>query len=94
MPGLFVHKAVRDTLAVPLPNLRLLLPVGAKGLSMANNEAEKSRPNIVWNAVRELDHDYRDEVGKKEKVHSYMCRRCRIELLLRQVTNQLGTPQD
>ena len=50
------------------------------------------QPNTIWNVVAAFDHDYRDDAGKK--VHCYDCRRCRLELFLRQVTNQLGTPPD
>lgn len=49
-------------------------------------------PNTVWSALADFDHDYREGGGKK--VHSYDCRRCRLELLLRQVTKDLGTPPD
>ena len=48
---------------------------------------EMPQSNTVWTAVAAFDHDYRDDAGKK--VHCYDCRRCRLELLLRQVTNQL-----
>jgi hypothetical protein len=59
---------------------------------MENHRPEMPRPNTIWSAVAELDHDYREEAGKK--VHSYMCRRCWLELLLRRITSQLGTPPD
>jgi hypothetical protein len=49
-------------------------------------------PITVWSILSEFDHDEREDSGKM--VHSYLCRRCRLELLLRQVTNQLGTPPD
>lgn len=48
--------------------------------------------NTVWNAVAAFDHDYREEA--ETKVHNYDCRRCRLELLLRQVTKSLGAPPD
>ena len=47
-------------------------------------------PVTVWAVLAEFDHDQRDEQGKM--VHSYLCRRCRLELLLRQVMDQLGSP--
>jgi hypothetical protein len=50
------------------------------------------QPNTVWNAVAAFEHDYHDEAGKG--VHSYLCRRCRLELLLRQISNLLGAPPD
>jgi hypothetical protein len=50
------------------------------------------QPNTVWNAVAAFEHDYREEAGKK--IHSYLCRRCRLELLLRQVTGLLEAPPD
>jgi hypothetical protein len=50
------------------------------------------QPNIVRNAVAAFEHDYREEAGKK--IHSYICRRCRLELLLRQATGLLGSPLD
>jgi hypothetical protein len=53
---------------------------------------EMPRPNTVWSALADFDHDYLEEAGTR--VHSFTCRRCRLELLLRQVTNQLGTPPD
>ncbi|MGA8224175.1 MAG: hypothetical protein WB780_21190 [Candidatus Acidiferrales bacterium] len=53
---------------------------------------EIPRPDTIWNAVAALDHDYRDEAGKQ--LHSYHCRRCRLVLLLRQITGLLGTPPD
>jgi hypothetical protein len=53
---------------------------------------EIPRPNTIWNAVTAFEHDYRDEEGKR--VHSYFCRRCRLELLLRQITKLIGTPPD
>lgn len=59
---------------------------------MENQRPDMPRPNTVWAAIGELDHDFRDEAGKR--VHSCLCRRCRIELLLRQVTTQLGTPPE
>lgn len=49
-------------------------------------------PNTVWSALADFDHDYLDEAGAR--VQAFTCRRCRLELLLRQVTNQLGTPPD
>ncbi len=55
------------------------------------------RPNTVWETVTDLDHDYREETnsdGSKTTVHAYDCRRCRLELLLREATNRLGTPPD
>jgi hypothetical protein len=48
------------------------------------------RPVTVWSVLAEFDHDQREVLGKI--VHSYLCRRCRLELLLRQVTDQLGSP--
>lgn len=48
------------------------------------------RPITVWAILSEFDHDQRGEQGKA--VHNYLCRRCRLELLLRQVTGQLGSP--
>jgi len=54
--------------------------------------SELPRPDTIWNAVAAYEHDYRDELGKK--IHSYLCRRCRLELLLRQITHLLGTPPD
>lgn len=54
--------------------------------------SETPRPNTVWSALADFDHDYLEETGTK--VHSYACWRCRLELLLRQATNQLGTPPD
>jgi hypothetical protein len=38
----------------------------------------------------------RGEVTPKagKQVHSYFCRRCRLELLLREITKLLGTPPD
>ena len=59
-------------------------------LNMDDLEAGKPRSNTIWSTVAELNHDYREEAGKH--VHSYMCRRCRLELLLRQINSQLGTP--
>jgi hypothetical protein len=53
---------------------------------------EIPRSETVWNAVAAFDHDYREEAGKK--IHSYLCRRCRLELLLRQISNLLGAPPD
>jgi hypothetical protein len=49
-------------------------------------------PITVWSILAEFDHDQSEGSGKT--VHSYLCRRCRLELLLRQVNNQLGTPPD
>lgn len=46
----------------------------------------------VWNAVATFEHDYREEIGMKDKVHTYHCRRCRLELVLRQIMKQLGDP--
>jgi hypothetical protein len=57
--------------------------------------AEVARPDTVWEVVADLDHNYREEIGRDGKsysVHSYQCRRCRLELLPRQATNYLGTP--
>jgi hypothetical protein len=59
---------------------------------MENLEAGMPRPNTIWSAVADLDHDYREEASKK--VRTYACHRCRLELLLRQITSQLGTPPD
>jgi hypothetical protein len=50
------------------------------------------QPNTIWNAVAAFEHDYREEAGKK--IHSYHCRRCRLELLFREITKLLGTPPD
>jgi hypothetical protein len=50
------------------------------------------QPITVWSILTEFDHDQREDSGKM--VHSYLCRRCRLELLLRQVNNQIGTPPD
>jgi hypothetical protein len=58
------------------------------------NPWEIPRPETVWNAVAEFEHDYREEIGMKDKVHSYHCRRCRLELLLRHVMKQFGDPPD
>jgi hypothetical protein len=55
-----------------------------------NERPGRFRPITVWSVLAEFDHDQREELGKT--VHSYLCRRCRLELLLRQVMNQLGCP--
>jgi hypothetical protein len=68
-------------------------PVGPQGVNMQmSGPWEIPRPDTIWNAVAAFEHDYREEAGKK--IHSYLCRRCRLELLLRQVTGLLGTPSD
>jgi hypothetical protein len=68
-------------------------PVGPQGANMPRTAPwEIPRPDTIWNAVADLDHDYRDDAGKM--VHSYHCRRCRLELLLRQIMKQLGEPPD
>jgi hypothetical protein len=84
---------VRGTLTAPLPILADPLPVGPQGVNMPRTAPwEIPHPDTIWNAVADLDHDYRDEAGKQ--VHSYHCRRCRLELLLHQITDVLGTPPD
>jgi hypothetical protein len=50
------------------------------------------QPNTIWNAVAAFEYDYRDEAGKR--VHAYFCRRCHLELLLREIVKLLGTPPD
>jgi hypothetical protein len=56
----------------------------------AKERPDTFRPVTVWSVLAKFDHDQKDELGKM--VHSYLCRRCRLELLLRQVTDQLGSP--
>jgi hypothetical protein len=53
---------------------------------------EIPRPETIWNAVAAFEHDYREEAGKK--IHSYLCRRCRLELLLHHAAGILGSPPD
>jgi hypothetical protein len=77
----------------PLPNRSTLLPWGCRyHVMQIKTPPGMPQPNTVWNAVAAFEHDYRDEAGKK--IHSYLCRRCRLELLLRQVTGLLGTSPD
>jgi hypothetical protein len=50
-------------------------------------------PHTVWAAISRLNHDFREEIDRHDstvKVHSYLCRSCRIELLRREATYQLG----
>ena len=56
----------------------------------SNYRPDMPRPITVWSVLDEFDHDQREEQGRV--VHSYLCRRCRLALLLRQVTDQLGSP--
>ena len=51
---------------------------------------ETPSPNTIWNAVAAFEHDYREEACKK--IHSYHCRRWRLELLLHQITGVRGEP--
>jgi hypothetical protein len=70
-----------------------LFPEGPQGINVQKTHPwEIPRPDTIWNAVADLDHDYRDEAGKQ--VHSYHCRRCRLQLLLRELTRLLGAPPD
>lgn len=79
------------TLPVLLPNPSTLLPWGHKEAIMDPKDRPDSfRPITLWSILAEFDHDQREEQGKT--VHSYLGRRCRLELLLRQVMDQLGCP--
>ena len=51
---------------------------------------DRFRPITVWAVLAEFEHDQPEELGKL--VHNYLCRLCRLELLLRQVMAQLGSP--
>ena len=87
----------RDMLALPL-SIFNPPPVGSKALNMEGKpRPDIPRPNTLWDALKDLDHDFREEIdrdGKTQRVHSYQCRRCRLELLLRQATESLGMPPD
>jgi len=53
---------------------------------------ELTKAQNIWRLLAQYDHDQREDKISGKQVHDYKCRRCAIELLLREANRLFGEP--
>jgi hypothetical protein len=57
-----------------------------------SGDREITKPQNIWRLLAQYDHDQREDKVSGKQVHDYKCRRCAIELLLREANRLFDEP--